>query len=390
MSTCEVAIAGGGPVGLLCALLLAKAGVRSCLIRRQAPPQAGRTVALMRGSVELMREVGALETVEANAAPLRAIRLVDDTGSLLRAPTTIFEAQVLGFASFGLNIANDMLQRALDDALAGKDVIIITGAVEDVRFEDSQVCLQGADFSCAAHLVIAADGGRSILREKLGLKMKRHSYPQAAVTAVLRHSAPHGNVSTEFHTRNGPLTFVPLPGDVSSLVAVTTPEDAAYLMSLSETLFGDEIRHRSQSFLGAMSLISERGSWPLEMALPEDFAARRVMLAGEAAHVLPPIGAQGLNLGLRDSQAAAQIAATALAKGDDPGASDALESYRRSRSADIRLRSSAVDFFNRSLLSPFLPVHILRGFGLYLAANNSFLKKSLIHAGLGEAQITAM
>ncbi|MES2906230.1 MAG: FAD-dependent monooxygenase [Pseudomonadota bacterium] len=382
-STCEVAIAGGGPAGLLCALLLHHKGVKPVLISKPAPKQIGRTVALMEGSLQLLKTAGVYDQVAKAGEPLRAIRLVDDTGGFFRAPTTVFDAHELGLEAFGLNIPNDALQAALDVAVRSCDIERIEGAITSADLQDKHVIIHGDDFACTADVVVAADGRRSILREALGLKTKKHSYPQSAVTAIFEHAAPHHGVSTEFHTRHGPFTLVPLQGNKSSLVAVVAPDDAEHLVHLPDDLFCRDVERRCQHLLGKMSLISQRGTWPLEMAVPQQFAVQRVLLAGEAAHVLPPIGAQGLNLGLRDAEAAAENIASAIFSKSDPGSADVMKLYNDNRARDIRPRSFAVDSFNRSLLTPFLPAHLLRGFGLYLANSNNALRKGLIRTGLG-------
>lgn len=380
-------IVGGGPAGLACALELARCGMPPLLISKASPSKPGRTVALMHGSIALLRQLNVWDELLPHAAPLQAIRLVDSTHRLLRAPTVTFRAHELELDEFGFNIENHHLENALTDAIKRVGIEIIESTVESITFNEDHIVLVGAGIEISAQVAIAADGRNSFLRDRAGFKIKKNSYPQTAITALLDHTAAHKNISTEFHTRHGPMTFVPMQVNASSLVLVTAPEDAVELMQLPDADFCQELQRRCNSFLGAFMLRSRRGAWPLEMALPETYAQKRMMLIGEAAHVLPPIGAQGLNLGLRDAQAAASFIASTLQEKKDPGGNDVLAAYNRSRASDISLRAFAVDALNRSLLTPFLPVHLLLGFGLYIAQKSHFLRRKIMQSGLGEADV---
>jgi 2-octaprenyl-6-methoxyphenol hydroxylase len=386
MST-NVIVAGGGPAGLISALTLVKSGIAPLLITKIMPPQPGRTVALMQGSVDILRHLGVWERLEKLATPLHAIRLVDDTGHLFRSPTVTFRAHELKLNEFGFNVVNDDLQNALFDAVKNSGIEINDNEIRQITFDELSVEVAGDNFLNTARVIVAADGRNSYLREQTGFKTMRRSYPQIAISALLQHDAAHQNISTEFHTRHGPMTFVPMQGVTSSLVLVTSPDDANALAALTDEVFCKEIQRRAQSLLGGFALIGKRGMWPLEMLLPERFAQNRVMLVGEAAHVLPPIGAQGLNLGLRDAYAAAMLISDALKEKQDPGSASVCDAYNHSRASDIRLRSFAVDQFNRSLLTPFLPTHILRGFGLFIAQKSRFLRRKIMQSGLGESEM---
>jgi 2-octaprenyl-6-methoxyphenol hydroxylase len=231
-------------------------------------------------------------------------------------------------------------------------------------------------------LAIAADGRNSAIRAAAGIDTRTWSYGQVAIAADFRHSRPHANITTEFHRRAGPLTVVPLPGDVSSLVWVETPIEAKRLVALEEKAFLGELSARLQGLLGQLCDLGPRAVFPLMGLQAEHMGRKRTALVGEAAHVIPPIGAQGLNLGLRDAACLADCASAAHAEGADVGADAVLGAYQASRAPDVLSRTVFVDLLNRSLLLDFLPAQALRGLGLHLLANAGGLRRLLMRGGL--------
>jgi 2-octaprenyl-6-methoxyphenol hydroxylase len=203
-----------------------------------------------------------------------------------------------------------------------------------------------------------------------------------ALTCNLSHSRHHHEISTEFHTEVGPFTLVPLPGRRSSLVFVTDPDEAPALARLSDAELGQEIERRSHSVLGKVSMEPGRGVFPLAVETARSFAARRIALVGEAAHVIPPIGAQGLNLGLRDTATICELVVAAHRDGNDVGAPDLCARYDRMRRADVTSRTLAVDVLNRSLLSGFLPLQGMRGLGLFLMEQIGPLRRAVMREGV--------
>jgi 2-octaprenyl-6-methoxyphenol hydroxylase len=192
-------------------------------------------------------------------------------------------------------------------------------------------------------------------------------------------------MSTEFHTGQGPFTLVPLPGKHSSLVFVTDAGQADTIAALDDTALADELERRAHSILGKFTLEPGRGAFPLTVETARQFAGSRVALIGEAAHVLPPIGAQGLNLGLRDAATIAEIAVDARRAGDDMGAPAALARYDSQRRADVASRMLAVDLLNRTLLSDFLPVQGARQFGFLMLKALGPLRRAVMREGVTPA-----
>ena len=203
-----------------------------------------------------------------------------------------------------------------------------------------------------AQLAVAADGRGSPAREAAGISAKTRALPQAALVLNFKHAREHGFVSTEFHTQSGPCTQVPLPGMRSSLVWVLKPEDAETMNALGDEELSRRVEERLSSMLGRVTVEPGRQIYPLGTLMPSRFGQNRVALVGEAAHVFPPISAQGLNLGIRDVE---DLVAVASAFPDDPGSPAAMSRYHAARRPDILARSNSVNLLNASLLSGFLP-----------------------------------
>ncbi|MGH6768983.1 MAG: UbiH/UbiF family hydroxylase [Xanthobacteraceae bacterium] len=386
MDQTEVVVIGGGPAGLTAAAALAQAGVDTVIVAGPPAPD-GRTTALLASSVTAFETLGVWARCEAQAAPLRVMRLVDDTTRLIRAPEVRFDAKEIGLAAFGYNIENRHLMAALADHARTLAALTL---IEDEAEAVAPVCdgvtirLKGGR-TLAARLAAGADGRRSICRAAAGIETERASYPQIALTFNLGHSRPHADTSTEFHTESGPFTLVPLPGQRSSLVFVVDPAETPGLAALSDDALAAEIERRSHSILGTVTPEAARGVFPLAMETARRFGDRRIALIGEAAHVMPPIGAQGLNLGLRDAATMAELVVAARRDGGDVGAVAVTDAYDRMRRADVASRALAVDFLNRSLLSEFLPLHGARGFGLHLLERVGPLRRAVMREGVSPA-----
>ena len=313
------------------------------------------------------------------------MRLVDDTDRLIRAPEVRFSAAEIGLEAFGSNIHNRDLMIALEERAAevgnlarfddDADSIAIGGGHATVRLH--------AGTSLTAQLVVGADGRQSICRAAAGIDVKRRPLAQAALTFNVSHSRPHRNISTEFHTPHGPCVFVPLPDNHSSIVWVTTPNEAKHLMAMSDDELSAAAEKQAHSILGRMQVEAGRNLFPLGIEQPKQVAKNRVVLVGEAAHVLPPIGAQGLNMGLRDASDIARIVGEAkAASAPDIGGPDVLSRFEKARRNDISTRTFAIDMANRSLLSDFLPLQSARALGLHLIGSVGPIRRIAMREGL--------
>jgi 2-octaprenyl-6-methoxyphenol hydroxylase len=377
----EIAVVGGGLAGFATAIGLALDGFATALIAPKPPVEDRRSTALIGTSVAFLDEIGVLDRILPKAAALRSMRIVDDTGRLLRAPTVEFDAAEIGVAAFGYNILNADLSAALSERAAelGDRLAVLETAATSLHIEpDAAVIALANGEMLHATLAVGADGRRSVVRTGAGIALREWSYPQTALVLNFRHEAEHGNVSTEFHTASGPFTQVPLPGRRSSLVWVERPEVADLVVDLKPDRLASTVEAKLHSILGKVEIDGPVQAFPLRGAIARRVTAPRVALVGEAAHVFPPIGAQGLNLGLRDAAAIVEAAATAR---DDPGRGTALLRFEASRQRDVLSRTAGVDALNRSLLSGFLPVQAARSIGLSAMAAIPLVRRFAMREG---------
>ncbi len=381
MKTFEIAVIGGGLAGMIAAIALARGGRNVALVAPPTSSQDRRTTALMDQSIRFLDRLTLWEKLRPAAASLSTMRIIDGTNRLLRAPITTFRSVELDLEAFGYNFPNKALMEVLEAAIAAEGNITRFSSFADaIDISADSVTITLADGEVlSASFAVGADGRKSKLRETAGIDVKTWSYPQSAMVLNFEHSLPHENISTEFHTESGPFTQVPLPGNRSSLVWVQNPSDAAARNELSLVELSSVVEERMQSLLGKVTVEEGVQLWPLSGMMAQRSGKGRIALIGEASHVFPPIGAQGLNLSLRDVLALSDILCT---RPELPIAADAGDQFDRKRRADIMTRTASVDLLNRSLLSDFLPVQMMRAAGLHILSALPPLRSIVMREGI--------
>ncbi|MCA4922932.1 MAG: FAD-dependent monooxygenase [Methylobacterium sp.] len=367
--TIDVLVAGGGAAGLATGLALARAGLTVTIagvpetIRDDA-----RSAALFASSFAFLDRIGAGDRLRAKGWPLRAIRIVDVTGALVRSPTTTFKAIEIGEPAFGWNIANaEILAELIAMAKETPGITLLPALVSSHRVAGGNIIATLADGSkITARLLIGADGQKSSVRQVAGIKARIKPYRQVAITARATHARDHNDISTEFHTRQGPLTFVPSSEKRSAIVWLMKPEEADRRLALPIADFTREMERMSGHFLGPLTLEGPQGRVPMQKLVADQLVAPRVALVGEAAHAFPPIGAQGLNLGFRDCDALGKRVSEAFRAGRDIGSEEVLAAYARDRKMDVEARSAGVDILNTAIIGNLLPLDLARAAGLSL------------------------
>jgi 2-octaprenyl-6-methoxyphenol hydroxylase len=388
-SQADILVAGAGAAGLSAAIALAQAGFSTICVGHVDTHANGRTVALFEASLRFYKALGVWPRFRGRTAPLAKITMIDATGAGLPVPSVTFAASEIGLAAFGENIENNVLVEGLAEiALATPNLILHEGMIGDISFEADAIRATLADgHRVTAKLTVAADGRKSLVRTKAGIGTRSWTYPQIAFTTLLSHAKPHRNISTEFHTRSGPCTLVPLrpsgnKPNRSSLVWLMSAGEAGRRRELPQASLCQEIEDQVDSLLGKIEIEGPGGFFPMAGMSANRLFGHRVALLGEAAHIFPPLAAQGLNLSLRDSAALADVLEDARKLGADLGAAQTLKAYENARRSDVFIRTNGVDILNRSLLSDFFPVDVLRGAGLLAFSAIGPLRRALMREGV--------
>lgn len=380
----DAIVVGGGLAGMAAAIAVAKAGLRTLHLAPAVPPDR-RTSALMMPSVDYLCSAGLIETPESLGHALTRIRIIDATGRLIRAPETLFDAGEVGLAAFGWNFANSRLLERFHAVATTMDNLETRplGASALERTADGWSVTLSDGSTLAAPLIVGADGKKSLVRSAAGLRASERAFDQSALVCDLDLGRPIGSTSIEFHYPKGPFTLVPAGGNRANLVWI---DDAAVLAAAqaagTETLLA-LFAEKSQRLFGTIAMASPAFVFPLSALSVASAGLDGVVLTGESAHAFPPIGAQGLNLGLRD---VADLAASLVGiDRTQAGWATALSAdYARRRAVDLARTGSMVDTLFRSLLADMIPAQALRAGGLWALKLAPGLRRQAFDLGMGQ------
>jgi 2-octaprenyl-6-methoxyphenol hydroxylase len=395
MDSTDILISGGGVAGLAAAAAFGTAGF-SVTVVDPAPPVTDaaadgadlRSTAFLQPARAFLARAGLWDRLAPHATALRLMRIVDAGGT---APTPRitrdFEAADIGDDAFGWNFPNWLLRREMVARLAELPTVTFlpgTGFARLFTRESGARVTLTDGRTLAARLVVAADGRHSPARTAAGIGVSTRRYGQKAVVFAVTHPLPHDNISTEVHRTGGPFTLVPLPDrDGQPCSAVVWMEDGTEirrLAALPDAAFAAEATARSAGVQGTLTLASRRQVWPIISQMADRLTVERMALVAEAAHVVPPIGAQGLNMSLRDLATLLDLAERDPAHlGDRP----MLDAYAKARHADIRLRVTGIDALNRASQADMPILRDLRATGVRLLHDMTPVRHALMRLGLG-------
>jgi 2-octaprenyl-6-methoxyphenol hydroxylase len=391
----DVLISGGGVAGLTAAAAFGSEGFSVICVDPEAPvtgrddPGADlRTTAFLQPSISVLERAGLWQKLAPHAAALQTMRIID-AGGAEPVPRIVkdFDASEISDQPFGWNLPNWLLRREMVARLAElPNVDFRPGvATRDVLTRETAALVSLTDGTrVSARLLVAADGRNSTVRQALGIGVRTIRYGQKALAFAVTHPEPHQNVSTEIHRTGGPFTLVPLPDrdgqHCSAVVWMEAGPEVARLAGLEGTAFEAAMNERSCGILGRLALASRRVVWPIISQLADRMAGQRTALMAEAAHVMPPIGAQGLNMSMADLAALLELAEAGRG---DLGNAAMLEAYHRKRHRDVQARIAGIDALNRASMLADPALRDLRARALDAFYSVAVVRKTLMRAGLG-------
>ncbi len=386
----DLLIIGGGVAGLTLAKILGDQGLDIHIVEPLPPANlkdtdsTSRTVALMQRSLNVLRSAGLDDFITDHGTKMAVMRIIDDSIEGQSIITSEFDSFDLGLEYFSMNIPNSLLRAKLyEDIRSLGNITIHNSTLETFEATQSNITATLDDGKeIKSPLIVGADGRNSLVRKIAGIKAKTNNYGQSAITCIINHSCAHNNSSTEFHRPGGPFALVPMKGNQCSVVWVEETARAEDLMALPKDIFEQSLQQQTNDILGGITLASPPQSWPLCAITAHSITAPRTALIAEAAHVMSPVTAQGLNLSLRDVATLAETIIDNIRLGIDYGNKVTLRDYERRRSLDIKTRTFGVNGMNQIVSSNKDPIKGLRRNALQMIDRFSPLKAIAMQHGL--------
>ncbi|WP_405048329.1 FAD-dependent monooxygenase [[Roseibacterium] beibuensis] len=389
----DVLIVGGGLNGPALALSLATAGISSAVIdalpedTRESDTFDGRSYALALASVRMLSALGLWDGLEDHAQPILEIKASDGRPGEGPAPFFLhFDHAEIEEGPMGHMIEDRYLRRALLGAMdANPQITHMPGSMVTAQEVDTT----GARLTLAdgralsGQIIVGADGRRSGTAERAGIKRTGWDYGQTALVCAIGHELPHNGIAHQFFMPAGPLAILPLPGNRCSIVWSETHARAAEIQALDDAAYLDVLRPRFGDFLGQIHLAGKRFTYPLNLTIANAFVAERLALIGDAAHGVHPIAGQGLNLGLRDVGALAEVLADAKRRGEDFARLDVLERYQSWRRFDTAAMAVATDAFNKLFSNDNPILRVARDIGMGAVQSMPGLRRRFIREAAG-------
>jgi len=388
----DIIIMGAGPAGLALALALARAGLDVRVIDRMSaaafsdPAFDGRASALASTSWQMLTNLGVADGLWRDACPIDRIAVSDG----LKRGGLDFDA---GADGMGVMLPNHLLRAALFEATsAASDIDLVMDAQVTDRSVDAHrahvTLADGRSFSAA--LMVGAEGRVSPTRDLAGITVGQSSYRQRGIVTAVRLEKPHQNTAFEIFYPDGPLAVLPLndddDGNAMASIVWTVPEGKADAWTaLSDRAFGAALTRISGGFLGEMTPVAPRSSWPLVLHQASAMVAPRIALVGDSAHIIHPIAGQGLNLGLRDAAALAQVLADGARLGLDPGDLAQLARYQAWRMLDNTMMAAATDVLSRLYGLPGSAPSLVRRIGMQLVGRTGLIRRFIIDEARGNS-----